>query len=232
RAAPPGGDATGRRGLGLDLPRALRVGGFPVRELGRLAVDLMSRRRFLQDSACGFGALAFAGLGAGKALAAGNDPLGAKRPHFAPKAKRVIFLFMQGGVSHVDSYDYKPLLFQQDGKMFSFDDARQIANSGQRQKSSQRIFKPMWKFSQYGQSGRWGSMLFPEVNQHVDDLCFIHSVHTEGVAHGPSTLFLHCGSTTFIRPSMGSWVLYGLGTENENLPGFVSIAPSAGNGGP
>jgi len=194
-------------------------------------VDLMSRRRFLQDSACGFGALAFAGMGAGRAFAANVDPLAPKLAHFAPKAKRVIFLFMQGGVSHVDSYDYKPLLFQQDGKMFSFDDARQIANSGQKQKSSQRIFKPMWKFSQYGQSGRWGSALFPEINQHVDDLCFIHSVHTEGVAHGPSTLFLHCGSTTFIRPSMGSWVLYGLGTENQNLPGFVSIAPSSGNGG-
>ncbi len=194
-------------------------------------MDLMSRRRFLQDSACGFGALAFAGMGTGRALAASVDPLAPKLTHFAPKAKRVIFLFMQGGVSHVDSYDYKPLLFQQDGKMFSFDDARQIANSGQKQKSSQRIFKPMWRFAQYGQSGRWGSALFPEINQHVDDLCFIHSVHTEGVAHGPSTLFLHCGSTTFIRPSMGSWVLYGLGTENQNLPGFVSIAPSSGNGG-
>src|SRR5262249_30558975 len=75
------------------------------------------------------------------------------------------------------------------------------------------------------------SDLFPEVNKHVDDLCFIHSLHTEGVAHGPATLFLHCGSTNFVRPSMGSWVAYGLGTENENLPGFVSIAPSAGHGG-
>jgi hypothetical protein len=193
---------------------------------------MMSRRRFLQDSACGFGALAFAGLGARTGFAAGGgDPLAPKRPHFAPKAKRVIFLFMQGGVSHVDSYDYKPLLTQQDGKMFSFDDARMIANTGQKQKSSQRIMKPLWKFSQHGESGRWASSLFPETNRHVDDLCFLHSVHTEGVAHGPSTLFLHCGSTTFIRPSMGSWVLYGLGSENENLPGFVSIAPSSGNGG-
>src|SRR5438445_287681 len=74
--------------------------------------------------------------------------------------------------------------------------------------------------------------LFPEINRHVDDLCFIHSMQTEGVAHGPATLFLHCGSTNFIRPSMGSWVTYGLGSENDILPGFVSIAPSAGNGGP
>src|SRR5437868_2735974 len=74
--------------------------------------------------------------------------------------------------------------------------------------------------------------LFPAINRHVDDLCFLHSMQTEGVAHGPATLFLHCGATSFIRPSIGSWVLYGLGSDNENLPGFVSIAPSAGNGGP
>src|SRR5262245_9649314 len=191
----------------------------------------MSRRRFLQDSACGFGALAFAGLGVGRALAASTDPLAPKLPHFAPKAKRVIFLFMQGGVSHVDSYDYKPQLDRLDGKMMTFDDARQVANTGQRQ-TSQRLMKPLWKFSQHGQSGRWASNLFPEVNKRIDDLCFLHSVHTDGVAHGPATLFLHCGSTNFIRPSMGSWVLYGLGSENENLPGFVSIAPSSGNGGP
>src|SRR6185503_4501608 len=138
--------------------------------------------------------------------------------------------FMQGGVSHVDSYDYKPRLDRDDGKMMNFDDARQVANTGQRQ-TSQRLMKPLWKFSQHGQSGRWASNLFPETNKRIDDLCFLHSVHTDGVAHGPATLFLHCGSTNFIRPSMGSWVLYGLGTENQNLPGFVSIAPSSGNGG-
>lgn len=149
----------------------------------------------------------------------------------APRAKRIIFLFMQGGPSHVDSFDYKPVLDEQDGKMMSFDDARVIANTGMKG-SSQRIMKPLWKFQQHGQSGRWASNLFPEMTKHVDDMCFIHSVHTEGVAHGPATLFLHCGSTNFIRPSMGSWVLYGLGTENQNLPGFVSIAASSGNGGP
>jgi hypothetical protein len=192
---------------------------------------MLTRRRFLQDSACGFGALAFAGLGASRLLAAETDLLAPRRPHFAPKAKRVIFLFMQGGVSHVDSYDYKPFLAQNDGKMMNFDDARQIANSGQRAPSSQRIFRGPWEFAKYGRSGRWASSLFPEMNKHVDDLCFIHSMHTDGVAHGPATLFLHCGSTTFIRPSMGSWVLYGLGTENQSLPGFVSIAATPGNGG-
>jgi hypothetical protein len=189
---------------------------------------MISRRRFLSDAACGFGALAFAGLR--RADAASVDPLAPRRTHFAPRAKRMIFLFMQGGVSHVDSYDYKPRLEKDDGKMMPFDDARTVANTGQRG-SSQRILKSPWTFARYGQSGRWGSSLFPETNRLADDLTFIHSMHTDGVAHGPATLFLHTGSTNLIRPSIGSWMLYGLGTENGNLPGFVSIAPSSGNGG-
>ena len=188
---------------------------------------LQSRREWLLQSSCGFGALALAGLANAETA---RDPLAPKQPHFAPKAKRVIFLFMQGGVSQVDSFDYKPRLAKDDGKMTSFDDARIAANTGNRT-SSHRVMKPLWKFAQHGQCGRWGSELFPEINRCVDDLCFIHSLHTEGVAHGPATLFLHCGSTTQVRPSMGSWMLYGLGTENRNLPGFVSIAPSSGNGG-
>jgi hypothetical protein len=194
-------------------------------------ISPITRREALKRVGCGFGYLALAGMTAEQAGAAVN-PLLPKAPHFPPRAKRVIFLFMQGGVSHVDSYDYKPRLEKDDGKQMSFDDARIIANTGMRTASSQRVMKPMWKFAQHGQSGRWASNLFPEVNKHIDDLCFLHSLHTEGIAHGPATLFLHCGSTNFIRPSMGSWVLYGLGSENQNLPGFVSIAPSAGNGGP
>jgi hypothetical protein len=190
------------------------------------------RRRALRGLACGFGYLALAGLTADRAAARLANPLASKAPHFQPKAKRVIFIFMQGGPSQVDSFDYKPLLDEQDGKMMDFDDARKIANSGERKPSSQRVMKPLWAFRQYGQTGRWVSDLFPEMARHVDDLCFIHSLHTEGIAHGPATLFLHCGATSFIRPSMGAWVTYGLGTENENLPGFVSISPSAGNGGP
>jgi hypothetical protein len=193
-------------------------------------MPLFSRREMLRQAACGFGSLALAGLATGQAAAAAN-PLAPKAPHFPARAKRVIFLFMQGGVSHVDSFDYKPQLEKHDGKAMSFEDARVLANTGQRG-STQRVMKPLWKFSQHGQCGRWASNLFPEIDKHVDDLCFLHSMQTEGVAHGPATLFLHCGSTNFIRPSMGSWVLYGLGTENANLPGFVSIAPSAGNGGP
>lgn len=151
-------------------------------------------------------------------------------PHLMPRAKRVIFLFMQGGVSQVDSFDYKPRLLRDDQKTLDLADPRTVAKTGKG--SPQRLMKPLWEYAQHGESGRWASNLFPNINQHVDDLCFLHGMHTEGVAHGPATLFLHTGTTSFIRPSMGSWVMYGLGTENENLPGFVTISPSLGNGGP
>jgi len=197
----------------------------------------------LRSSACGFGSLAMAamlqnaGLAAtGSAVATGSspaaksNPLSAKPPHFLPKAKRVIFLFMAGGVSQVDSFDHKPLLDKRDGESLEFKDARSIAKTGKG--TAARVMKSLWKFDQHGKSGKWASALFPEMNKHVDDLCFLHGMHTEGVAHGPATLFLHTGSTTQIRPSVGSWVNYGLGTENQNLPGFVALSPSMGNGGP
>jgi hypothetical protein len=189
---------------------------------------IVSRRRLLQQTACGFGSLALAGM-LNRPVAASN-PLAPRVPHFAPKAKRVIFLFMAGGVSQVDSFDHKPMLDKHDGEMRDFDDARNVARTGKGAKS--RIMKSLWKFQQHGKSGQWGSELFPEMNRCVDDLCFIHSMHTEGVAHGPSTIFMHTGHTSLIRPSMGSWVTYGLGTDNENLPGFVALSPSMGNGGP
>ncbi len=189
----------------------------------------INRRQALQTTACGFGQLALAGL-LNQSSDAADNPLAARQPHFAPRAKRVIFLFMQGGPSHVDSFDYKPLLDEKDGQTFSFDDARVIAKTGKRG-SSQKVMKPLWKFQQHGESGLWASDLFPHMAGQVDKLCMLHSMHTEGVAHGPATLFLHCGATNFVRPSMGSWINYGLGTENENLPGFISICPSPGNGG-
>jgi hypothetical protein len=191
-------------------------------------IDGLSRRKFLRGSACGFGALAFSALAADRSW--GEGAILRPRPHFAPRAKRVIFLFMQGGVSQVDSFDYKPRLAADDGKKMPFDDLRQKANTGKGE-SSQRVMKSPWKFARYGQSGRFVSELFPQMARHVDDLCFLHGMHTEGVAHGPATLFLHCGATTLLRPSMGSWVVYGLGSESENLPGFVTISPSSGNGG-
>ncbi len=187
-----------------------------------------SRRRMLQSTACGFGSLALAGLLNQPGRAA--NPLAPKIPPVPAKAKRVIFLFMAGGVSQVDSFDHKPLLDKEDGKSREFNDARNVARSGKG--STARVMKSLWKFRQHGESGKWASELFPAMCEHVDDLCFLHGMHTEGVAHGPSTLFLHTGSTTQIRPSVGSWVTYGLGTENENLPGFVTLSPSMGNGGP
>jgi len=190
-----------------------------------------TRRQALQSVGCGFGALALAGLIGRSSAADVSGHLSAKLPMIAPRAKRVIFLFMQGGPSQIDTFDYKTALARQDGQQFAFDDARAIANTGARG-TTQRIMKSPWEFRQHGESGRWVSELFPHVAGHVDDLCLLHSVHTEGVAHGPATLFLHCGATNSIRPSMGSWVSYGLGSESENLPGFVSLSPSSGNGGP
>jgi hypothetical protein len=191
----------------------------------------MLRRTLLERSACGFGALAAAslasGFGANRSIANSSDTSG----HFPARAKRVIFLFMQGGVSQIDSFDRKPILYERDGELISFDDPREVANTGT-MGTQQKIMKPLWDFQQYGESGRWVSGLFPEMAKHVDKMSFIHSMNTEGVAHGPATLFLHCGAQNQIRPSIGSWVDYGLGSENENLPAFISIAPSIGNGGP
>lgn len=188
----------------------------------------LTRRAALEHASCGFGHLALAGLCA--ASVRGANPNAEKQPHLRPRAKRIIFLFMQGGPSHIDTYDYKPLLYKNDGKKMPFDDARTIANTG-KHATSERVMKPMWKFKQYGDSGRQVSELFSQTAKHVDDLTFIHSMHTEGVAHGPATLFLHCGSTSFIRPSLGSWVTYGLGSENENLPAFMSLGPLSTSGG-
>ncbi len=189
----------------------------------------LSRRQALQQLACGFGYLAFAGVAAQAAARATGRVPGAA-PHHKPRAKRVIFLFMGGGVSHLDSFDYKPALYTHDGKMMEFLDQRAIAKTGMG--ATGRVMKPLWDFKQRGQSGRWVSELFPHIAQHADDYCVVRSMHTEGVAHGPATLFLHTGSTNMIRPSMGSWVNYGLGTENENLPAFVSLSPTLANGGP
>ncbi len=188
-----------------------------------------SRRRALQSLACGFGQIALAGM-ASRSAEAAPAPLAPKPAGHKARAKRIIFLFMQGGVSHVDSFDHKPKLLAEDGRMLDFADLRSLAKSGK--SPQQRVMKPLWNFAQHGQSGLWASDLFPETCKHMDKLCLIRSMHTEGIAHGPATLFLHTGTTTFVRPSMGAWISYGLGSENENLPAFVTISPSLGNGGP
>jgi hypothetical protein len=188
---------------------------------------MISRRQALQSVACGFGYLALAGL---TSEASANNPLAPKTPHHTPRAKRVIFIFMQGGPSHVDTFDYKPRLECDDGRMLPFDDARTFART--RSVVTHRVMKSPWSFRQYGQSGRHVSALFPNIARHVDDICFLHGIHTEGIAHGPATLFLHTGSINLVRPAVGAWVNYGLGTESQNLPGFITICPSMGNGGP
>ena len=187
-------------------------------------MPITSRRSLLKSAACGFGSVALAGLCQQDGMAAPS--MEAKIPHFAPRAKRIIFLFMQGGPSHVDTYDFKPRLAKDDGKKVEFLVART------RKRTPERVFNSPWQFKKYGKCGQWVSELFPHMAQHVDDYCVIRSMHTEGVAHGPATLFLHTGATNLIRPSVGAWISYGLGTENQGLPGFVTISPPATKGGP
>lgn len=192
----------------------------------------INRRSLLQNSACGFGALALGGLLAQQTAQASTDQghsLVEQQPMFPARAKRVIFIFMQGGPSQVDSFDYKPALIARDQKSIDFTGVR-FGTFGQQ--SQRTLMKPLWKFRQYGECGQAVSELFPEIAKHVDDLCFLKGMHTEGVAHGPSTLFLHTGATSLVRPSFGSWLMYGLGTENQNLPGFVQLQPSDTKGGP
>ena len=186
---------------------------------------LSSRRRMLKSAACGFGYLAFNGIMGSRALA-GTNPLVATPTMHAPRAKRVIFLFMQGGPSHVDTFDWKPELDKHDGKTKTFFTPRT------RRVEDHTVMKSLWEFKQHGQCGQHVTSLFPEIARHVDDLCFLKGMHTEGVAHGPATLFLHTGATNLIRPSIGSWISYGLGAENESLPAFVTVNPPANKGGP
>ena len=149
-----------------------------------------------------------------------DDPLAPREPHFPAKAKRVIFLYMSGGVSHVDSWDPKPRLFEDAGKTVS-------VNEFQGRKGDFKMFakRPQWEFSRHGRCGTEVSSLFPHMAKCVDDLCVIRSMTSEHTNHYEATLGIHTGSFTFARPSLGSWVSYGLGTENRNLPSFVVIAP-------
>ncbi|MBL9138167.1 MAG: DUF1501 domain-containing protein [Verrucomicrobiales bacterium] len=150
----------------------------------------------------------------------GTDPLAPRAPHFSARAKRVIFLYMSGGVSHVDSWDPKPRLFADAGKTVEVDEF-------QGRKGAFKMFakRPQWEFSRHGQCGTEVSSLFPRMAECVDDLCVIRSMTSDHTNHYEATLGIHTGSFTFARPSIGSWVSYGLGTENRNLPSFVVIAP-------
>lgn len=177
-----------------------------------------NRRDLLKSAAGGFGFTALAALAHEQARANGfRDPLEPKEPHFEPKAKRVIFFFMQGAPSQHETFDYNPELAQYAGKTSEME----IFGG----KQGGKILPPVYEFQQHGESGLWISELFPHLARHADDLCLLNGMTTDTPAHPQASIFTHCGNITFVRPSMGAWVLYGLGTENRDLPGFVTMNP-------
>ena len=187
----------------------------------------LSRRQLLQSTSCGFGMLALAGMldslglrtNTAQAASEGANPLLPRQPHFPAKAKRVIFMFMQGAPSHVDTFDYKPQLEKDDGK---------AAGTG---KGNRKLLKSPFAFKKSGSSGIEISELFPNLAQHADDLCLLNSLHCDLPNHPQASVQMHTGSFQFVRPSMGAWVLYGLGTENQELPGFITLNPVGRVGG-
>ncbi|MBL9155044.1 MAG: DUF1501 domain-containing protein [Verrucomicrobiales bacterium] len=196
----------------------------------RFASNRVSRRTWLATTGGGFGALAFQALANDLATAA-THPYSIASTHHAPRARRIIFLFMHGGVSQVDSFDYKPRIQSEAGRPLPFKGLDHL-DATQKNGGNGIIFPSPWQFRQAGQSGNWVSDLWPEVSRHIDDLCFIKSMHTKGVSHGQAVSMLHTGTDSLVRPSMGAWISYGLGSENADLPAFVSVAPPRGHGGP
>ncbi len=182
---------------------------------------MFSRRTVLRSLASGFGYLAFAGLAheaAARERADSQDDLAPKPTHFPARAKRVIFLCMNGGPSHVDTFDYKPELQKRSGQPLG-------KNLGA------KLLDSPFKFSQHGRSGQWISEIFPHLARHADDLCVINSMVTDLPNHSQAFCQMHTGSFQFVRPSVGAWTLYGLGTENTRLPGFITLNPPSDNGG-
>jgi hypothetical protein len=188
----------------------------------------LTRRQILQQSACGFGSLALAGLLCDHSRAGSpeSSPLAPKQPHFPAHAKRVVFLFMHGGVSHVDSFDPKPKLTEMNGQPLPFAKPKfEFGGTG-------NLLASPWKFKKYGQSGIEVSDLFPHIGECIDDIAVIRSMNgADFVSHGPALLNINTGSGVFARPCLGAWTLYGLGSENQNLPGFLSLSPSLYHGG-
>ncbi len=181
----------------------------------------------LQQSCAGFGGLALAGLLADelRSKPTANNPMAPRSPHFGPRARHVIFLFMHGGPSQVDTFDYKPRLQRDHGRPLPFARPRVVsAETG-------NLLASPWAFRRHGKSGTYVSEVFPQLAGCVDELCMIYSMHGSNSRHGGALLELHTGSDTFVRPSIGSWVTYGLGTENQNLPGYITICPTLTHGG-
>jgi hypothetical protein len=182
--------------------------------------DFLSRREMLRRAGMGFGTLALGGILADAGMlgaAEAGAPLAPKAPHFAPKAKRVIHLFMNGGPSQVDTFDPKPELTKQHGKP--------VPTSKPTERKTGTAFKSPYAFKKYGQSGLEVSEIFKNVGECADDLCVIRSMTADVPNHEPSFMLMNCGEARQARPCMGSWVLYGLGTENQNLPGFIVMVP-------
>jgi hypothetical protein len=177
----------------------------------------MSRRELLKAAACGIGYVALADLVAATAAAESSNSLAAKAPHFKASAKRVIFLYMQGAPSHVDTFDYKPKLQADDGKTVDG------------KKTGRKLMKSPFKFTRQGKSGLWFPEIFPNLATHADSMCLLNSMYTDAAVHPQASTQLHTGSFRFVRPSMGAWTLYGLGTENKDLPGFLTINPAGGS---
>ncbi|MFN3325320.1 MAG: DUF1501 domain-containing protein [Bryobacteraceae bacterium] len=187
--------------------------------------SMLSRRAMLRGAACGFG---FLGLGSllAEASSVSTNPLAPRSPHFPSRAKRVIFLFMHGGPSSIDTFDPKPYLDANDGKPLPIKTPLAFAAG-----KLGGLMKSPWNFRNSGECGLPVSDLFPHVRECIDDLCVIRSMVGEGVDHGAALLQTFTGTFTFTRPSMGSWVLYGLGSENRNLPGYITIKPALSHGG-
>ena len=186
-----------------------------------MSMHAFSRRQALKSVSAGFGYVALAGLLGRPAMAAGKPapkPLAPKQPHFEPKAKRIIFLFMQGSMSQMDTVEYKEQL-QKDG--------------GKPGPGGGTLTASRFKFQQHGQTGSWFSELLPNIAKHADQMCWLRGLHTDTPAHPQAVVQLHTGSANaaLTRPSMGSWMLYGLGTENQDLPGYVTINPPPSFGG-
>ena len=193
-----------------------------------------NRRQFLNRFGLGLGGLALADLLAGKATAApaiDRGILGA--PHFAPKAKRIIYLFMSGGPSQLDLFDYKPLLNQRHGEQLpdSVRGGQRLTGMSGNQSSIPLVGSP-FKFARHGRSGAWLSDLLPHTAGIADELCIVRSMFTEAINHGPGVTFFQTGTQIAGRPSMGAWLSYGLGQENANLPSFVVLITKGKGGQP
>ena len=187
------------------------------------------RRAFLRNAACGFGYTALAALAHQQATAAAKNLLSPRRGHHRARAKRVIFMFMQGGPSHVESFDYKPRLNADHGKSSPFSRDTKFFQPGV---GDMRLFGSSWRFAQHGEAGTWVSSLFPHMAGCIDHFCVLNGMHTDNLAHAPACLQMHTGATNLVRPSVGAWAVYGLGTENQNLPGFITISHMvSGDGG-